>query len=618
MVFDIDLEVKNVITHSYDVIIIGAGGAGLRAAIAASNENVNVVVITKSLLGKAHTVMAEGGAAAALKNSDSRDNWKIHFRDTMRGGKLHNNWRMAELHAKLSPERILELEQWGALFDRTPDGKINQRNFGGHTYPRLAHVGDRTGLEMIRALQDHAIHQENIKFFVECTVTKIIKNNDRVVGVFGYDRITGSLLVWKAKTVIIATGGLGKSFKVTSNSWEYTGDGHALAFDVGADIVDMEFIQFHPTGMVYPSSVKGVLVTEGVRGEGGILTNNEGKRFMFNYVPDMFKGEYAETEEEAKKWLDGDDSARRPPELLTRDVVSRAILEEVTAGRGSPHGGAFLDIATQRDADFIKTKLPSMYHQFKTLANLDITKDPMEVGPTTHYVMGGIKVNADTQESTFKGLYACGEASGGMHGANRLGGNSLSDLLVFGELAGKNASQKAKQLEFVDIPPEIVKELVSFVISPFDESNTEKPFKLHQELQSINEAHVGIKREESSLKEGIQKLEALKKKIPFAGIDGGRTYNNGWHLCIDLYNLVNVSLMAAYSALQRKESRGGHSRIDFPTSNENLTDILYILYKGSNGEIAQKEENSIPVSDELKHILDGTDPDIAKILGGGN
>lgn len=613
---DIDSELSKIQTYSYDVVVIGAGGAGLRAAIGASDEGVKVAVITKSLLGKAHTVMAEGGAAAALQNADPRDNWKIHFRDTMRGGKLHNNWRMAELHAKRSPDRILELEQWGALFDRTKEGKINQRNFGGHTYPRLAHVGDRTGLEMIRTLQDHAIHQENITFFVEHTATKIIKENGRAVAVFGYDRQTGKLQLWKGKSIIVATGGIGKSFRVTSNSWEYTGDGHALAFDAGAELIDMEFIQFHPTGMVYPSSVKGVLVTEGVRGEGGILKNSEGERFMFRYIPEMFKGEYAETEDEATRWLNGDDSARRPPELLTRDVVSRAILAEVTAGRGSPHGGAFLDIATPRGPDYIKAKLPSMYHQFKTLASLDITKEPMEVGPTTHYVMGGIRVDPDTQETTVKGLYACGEASGGMHGANRLGGNSLSDLLVFGELAGKDAGQKAKEQNFTDVPESTLKDLISFVLDPFSDSRKENPFKMQQDLQTINEAHVGIKREEQVLKEGIEKLKELKKKVPLAGCEGDRTYNAAWHLCIDLYNLVNVSLMAAYAALQRKESRGAHSRIDFPNTDSTLTELLYILTKGDNGEINLKEEKAPSPTGVLKEILDGTDPDIAKILGG--
>jgi len=613
---DIDSELSKIQTHSFDIVVIGAGGAGLRAAISAADDNVKVAVITKSLLGKAHTVMAEGGAAAALQNADPRDNWKVHFRDTMRGGKLHNNWRMAELHAKRSPERILELEQWGAVFDRTKDGKINQRNFGGHTYPRLAHVGDRTGLEMIRTLQDHAIHQGNITFFVEHTATKILKAENRACGVFGYDRVTGNLIVWKTKAVIVATGGIGKSFKITSNSWEYTGDGHSLAFKAGAELVDMEFIQFHPTGMVYPSSVKGVLVTEGVRGEGGILKNSEGERFMFKYIPDMLKGEYAETEEEAKKWLDGDDTAKRPPELLTRDVVSRAILSEITAGRGSPHGGAFLDIASQRKSGYIKAKLPSMYHQFKTLANLDITKVPMEVGPTTHYVMGGIRVNAETQESTVTCLYACGEASGGMHGANRLGGNSLSDLLVFGELAGKSAREKANQLEFADISDDSIRELVSEVLAPFGESRKDNPFLIQQDLQAINEAHVGIKREEASMKEGIEKLEGLKSKISSAGCKGDRTYNPAWHLCLDLYNLLNVSRMAANSALVRKESRGAHSRVDYTTSDDNLTELLYIQYQGSNGEISMKEEKTPAVPDELKAILDGTDPDIAKIIGG--
>lgn len=615
MTIDLESELTNVQTHSFDVVVVGAGGAGLRAAIGAADEGVKVAVITKSLLGKAHTVMAEGGAAAALQNADPRDNWKVHFRDTMRGGKLHNNWRMAELHAKRAPDRILELEQWGALFDRTKEGRINQRNFGGHTYPRLAHVGDRTGLELIRTLQDHAIHQENINFFVEHTVTKILTQDNQAIGVFGYNRQTGVLFLIKAKCVILATGGIGKSFRVTSNSWEYTGDGHALAFDAGAELIDMEFIQFHPTGMVYPASVKGILVTEGVRGEGGILKNSKGERFMFNYVPEMFKGEFAETEEEANRWLAGDDNARRPPELLTRDVVARSILAEVTAGRGSPHGGAFLDIASRRNAEYIKAKLPSMYHQFKTLANLDITKEPMQVGPTTHYVMGGIRVDAETQETSIKNLYACGEASGGMHGANRLGGNSLSDLIVFGELAGKNAGQKAEESDIVSPSNETLKELISYVLAPFNESRSENPFELHTELQTINESHVGIKREESSLKEGIEKLKALKRRIHMAGCQTDRSYNAGWHLCLDLYNLVNVSLMASYAALERKESRGAHTRIDFPKSNKDLEQILYILHRGSDGEIHVKEERASSPPPELQAILDGSDPDIAKILG---
>jgi succinate dehydrogenase / fumarate reductase flavoprotein subunit len=611
MKYDITSETSKVEQHDFDVIVVGAGGSGLRAAIGAAEQGVKVAVITKSLLGKAHTVMAEGGAAAALQNADPRDNWKVHFRDTMRGGKLHNNWRMAELHAKLSPERILELERWGAVFDRTKEGKINQRNFGGHTFPRLAHVGDRTGLEMIRSLQDYAMHVKNITFFTEYTVFKLTKAGDRVTGAFGYDRATGKLMLWKAKSVILATGGIGKSYRVTSNSWEYTGDGHALAYTAGADIIDMEFIQFHPTGMVYPSSVKGTLVTEGVRGEGGILKNVNGERFMFNYVPDMFKGEYAETEEEGRRWLDGDKNARRPPELLTRDVVAKAILSEVTAGRGTPNGGAYLDIASQRSPDYIKKKLPSMYHQFKTLANLDITKEPMQVGPTTHYAMGGVRVNADTQETTVKGLYACGEASGGMHGANRLGGNSLSDLVVFGALAGENAGKEAKkQSSNPEVDNATLTKLVTEVLSPFDEARTENPYKMHQELQKSMELNVGIIREEKKLLDGIKILDDMQKKLSSVGCNGDRTYNPGWHLCLDLQNMLTTSMLCAHAALKRKESRGGHTRSDYPNSDKSITDLLYILKKGSDGKIAISEERYPTVPAELQNILDGKDPDL--------
>ena len=611
MKFDIQSEVSAVERSSFDVLVIGAGGSGLRAAIGAAEQGVTVAVLTKSLLGKAHTVMAEGGAAAALQNVDPRDNWKVHFRDTMRGGKLHNNWRMAEIHAKTAPARILELEKWGAVFDRTPEGKINQRNFGGHTYPRLVHVGDRTGLELIRSLQDYAVHKENITFFMEHTVYKLLKSGDRIAGAFGYDRQTGKLFLWKAKTIIIATGGIGKSYRVTSNSWEYTGDGHALAYDVGADIIDMEFIQFHPTGMVSPSSVKGTLVTEGVRGEGGVLKNSEGERFMFRYVPDMFKGEYAETEEEGKRWLNGDKNARRPPELLTRDIVAKAILAEVTAGRGSPEGGAYLDIASQRDAEYIKRKLPSMYHQFMTLANLDITKEPMQVGPTTHYVMGGIRVNADTEETTVKNLYAAGEAAGGMHGANRLGGNSLSDLLVFGAIAGESAGKRAKELSsFGNIDESEITKLVNEILTPFDESKKENPYKVHQELQKNMEANVGILREEPKILAGIKYLEDLQGKLPNVGCIGDRTYNNGWHLSLDLQKMVTTSLIAAHAALQRKESRGAHTRTDYPNSDKSVTDLLYVVKKGSDGKLTVSQERYPPLPKELQDILDGKDPDV--------
>ena len=615
MEFDIQSEVSAVKRLSFDVVILGAGGAGLRAAIGAAEQGVKVAVITKSLLGKAHTVMAEGGAAAALRNADPRDNWKVHFRDTMRGGKLHNNWRMAELHAKLSPERIIELEKWGAVFDRTPAGKINQRNFGGHTYPRLAHVGDRTGLELLRSLQDKAIHNGNVTFFMEHTVMRILKTGDRVSGALGYNRQTGEFVLWKAKKIIIATGGIGKLWVITSNSWETSGDGHALAYEAGADIIDMEFIQFHPTGMMAPSSVKGTLVTEGVRGEGGILKNSEGERFMFRYVPDMFKGEYAETEEEAKRWLAGDDSARRPPELLTRDVVAKAIRAEVEAGRGSPKGGAFLDIASQRDAEYIKKKLPSMYHQFKTLANLDITKEPMQVGPTTHYVMGGIRVDADTQETKVKGLYACGEVAGGMHGANRLGGNSLSDLLVFGAIAGEHAGKAAKEVADYDkIDDSELVNCVTHCLEPFDDSKTENPYKLHSKMQQIMHTYVGMIRDEESIKEGIRQLEELQKQIHMAHCDTQRAYNPAWHTCVALEHMITLCFIAANAALRRRESRGGHTRSDYPTPDKSLTDLLYIVSKGSDGKLTITEERYPAVPKELQDILDDKDPDLHHTL----
>lgn len=594
-----DTEVK---TLEYDVLVVGAGGAGLRAAIGAAEEGASVVIATKSLLGKAHTVMAEGGAAAALGNADPRDNWMVHFRDTMRGGKLHNNWKMAQIHAKQAPERIRELEKYGAVFDRTTDGKINQRNFGGHTYPRLAHVGDRTGLEMIRTLQDEVIHHENVDIIMESTVTKFIIRDGQCVGAFGYNRQSGELYLFKVKTVIVATGGIGKSFRITSNSWEYTGDGHALAYESGAEIIDMEFIQFHPTGMVWPPSVKGTLVTEGVRGEGGKLFNSEGERFMFNYIPPMFKGDYAESEEEADRWLDGDDSARRPPELLTRDVVARAIMSEVEAGRGSKHGGAYLDIAW-RPEEWVKKKLPSMYHQFKVLAELDITKEPMEVGPTTHYVMGGIKVDPETQETNVKGLYAAGEASAGLHGANRLGGNSLSDLVVFGKLAGEYAAKAAKSMEAIEISKEEVQAALDEVLAPFDEANTEDPFEIHEELKNIMDKYVGIRRVDEGLRKGIEELKVLReraKKVHAIGAPN-RVYNTSWHQCLDIKNMVTTSLLAAYGALQRKESRGAHTREDYPETDKSLTDVFYVIKQGAE-DFDIVEETQEPMPDDLNEL----------------
>jgi len=586
----------------YDVLIVGAGGSGLRAAIGAAEKGAKVAVITKSLLGKAHTVMAEGGAAAALSNADSRDNWMVHFRDTMQGGKQHNNWLMAKIHAQQSADRIRELERYGAVFDRTKEGKINQRPFGGHTFPRLAHVGDRTGLELIRTLQDEVIHRDNIDIFMETTATKFFTKDGRVTGALAYERQTGDFLVFQVKSLVVASGGLGKTFRITSNSWEYTGDGHALAWDAGAEMIDMEFIQFHPTGMVWPPSVKGTLVTEGVRGEGGILTNSEGERFMFNYIPDNFKLDYADTEEEAARWLDGDDNARRPPELLTRDIVARAITAEVLAGRGSPHGGAFLNIAIARDASYIKKKLPSMYHQFKVLADVDITTDPMEVGPTTHYLMGGIRVDGETEETSVKGMYACGEAASGLHGANRLGGNSLSDLVVFGQIAGEHAGEFALKNEAVGIDESSINSAITQALQPFDESNTEDPYALHEELRAAMEKYAGIKRTEEGLKEGLEVLMKFRErasKVKAIGKD--RKFNTSWHQCLDIKNMIEVSIIATASALQRRESRGGHTREDYPETNYDLTDLLYV-FKKSGDSYEVKEERYPPIPEDLKKL----------------
>ncbi len=569
-------------TKKYDVVVVGAGGAGLRAAIAAADCGSKVALVTKSLLGKAHTVMAEGGIAAALGNVDERDNWEVHFRDTIRGSKNLANWEMAKIHAEEAPERVRELERWGAVFDRTEDGKINQRNFGGHRYPRLAHVGDRTGLEIIRTLQDYAVHKENIDVFMEFTVTTILKAKKSVAGVLAYNRSSGNLKVFETRAVILATGGIGKAYRITSNSWEYTGDGHALAHLAGADLIDMEFVQFHPTGMVWPPSVKGTLVTEGVRGEGGILINSEGKRFMFDYIPEVFAAETAKTEEEADAWLKGEEGAMRPPELLTRDVVARAIMTEVKEGRGSPHGGAFLDIASRQPADYILRKLPSMYHQFKELATLDITEEPMEVGPTTHYMMGGIKVDASTAASTVAGLYAAGEAAAGIHGANRLGGNSLSDLLVFGKIAGQNASNYAQENVHISPHEDEIKRGIDDTLRPF-EDGTENPYDIHDELQEVMENYVGIVRTGENLEEGIKKLEKIKKRLPNLHAQGSRHYNPGWHLCLDLHNMVITSLALAKAALERKESRGAHTRLDYPNYDDDLGRVNIIIRPSSEG-----------------------------------
>ncbi|MET8248182.1 fumarate reductase/succinate dehydrogenase flavoprotein subunit [Streptomyces sp. NPDC005202] len=571
--------------QEWDVVVVGAGGAGLRAAIEARERGARTAVICKSLFGKAHTVMAEGGIAAAMANVNEHDNWQVHFRDTMRGGKFLNQWRMAELHAQEAPERVWELETWGALFDRTKDGKISQRNFGGHEYPRLAHVGDRTGLELIRTLQQKivALQQEDhretgdyesrLKVFQECTVTRILKDGDRVSGVFAYERESGRFFVLKAPAVVIATGGIGKSFKVTSNSWEYTGDGHALALLAGAPLLNMEFVQFHPTGMVWPPSVKGILVTESVRGDGGVLRNSDGKRFMFDYIPDVFKEKYAETEEEADRWYDDPDNNRRPPELLPRDEVARAINSEVKEGRGSPHGGVFLDVSTRMPAEVIRRRLPSMYHQFKELADVDITAEAMEVGPTCHYVMGGIAVDSDTAAARgVPGLYAAGEVAGGMHGSNRLGGNSLSDLLVFGRRAGWHAAEYATgPARRPEVDDAQVDTAAAEALRPFSaegeepaDGPPENPYTLHQELQLTMNDLVGIIRREAEMEQALRKLAKLRVRARRAGVEGHRQFNPGWHLALDLRNMLLVSECVARAALERTESRGGHTREDFP------------------------------------------------------
>jgi succinate dehydrogenase / fumarate reductase flavoprotein subunit len=595
-------------TFEHDVLVIGAGGAGLRAAIEASAAGVSVGLICKSLLGKAHTVMAEGGMAAALANVDDRDNWKVHFSDTMRGGQYVNNWRMAELHAKEAPDRVRELEAWGAVFDRTTDGKILQRNFGGHKYPRLAHVGDRTGLEMIRTLQDHGIHQ-GIEVYMEVTVIDLLKDGDRVVGCFAYEREHGRFRIFKAKAVVLATGGVGRAYKITSNSWEGTGDGHALAYRAGAELIDMEFIQFHPTGMVWPPSVRGILVTEGVRGEGGILQNSEGRRFMFDDIPDNYKDQTADDPEEGWRYTQGDKNARRPPELLTRDHVARCIVREVREGRGSPHGGVFLDIAWIKEkitnsADHIKKKLPSMYHQFMQLANLDITTTPMEVGPTTHYIMGGIHVNADTQASTVPGLFAAGECASGINGANRLGGNSLSDLLVFGKRAGEYAAIYAKENSKGRVNNDQVEELARLALEPFSREAGENPFAIQHDLQAMMQDLVGIVRTESEMQRALADLEKLNKRADNVSVTGNVDFNPGWHTALDLRNLLTVSEAITRAALERKESRGGQYRDDFPQKNSDWGKKNLVVRKQHEGSMSIDE---IPIPElpaELKQIVE--------------
>ena len=590
-------------THEFDVIVIGAGGAGLRAAIEAQAQGARTAIICKSLLGKAHTVMAEGGVAAALGTVYSEDNWEVHFRDTMRGGKMLNNWRMARIHAQEAPERVLELEDWGALFDRTEEGRILQRDFGGHRYARLAHVGDRTGLEMIRILQQKAVAMD-IDVFMETTIVRLLKDGDRIAGAFGYRRESGKFVEFKSPAVVLATGGVGKAYKVTSNSWEYTGDGHALGLWAGADLIDMEFVQFHPTGMVWPPSVMGILVTEGVRGDGGILRNGSDERFMFGYIPEMFRAETADDEEEADRWYTDRKGARRPPDLLPRDEVARAIVAEIKEGRGTPHGGVYLDIASRRDPEYITRRLPGMYHQFKELADVDITKEPMEVGPTCHYMMGGLKVDAETAAATVDGLFAAGEVAGGMHGANRLGGNSLSDLLVFGCRAGRGAADYARA---VDVRPEAsadqTEEVAREALEPFERTDGENPYLLQQRLQDKMQALVGIIRVEDELKKGLDALGELKQRAGRVTAEGNRLYNPGWHLALDLRSLLATSEAIALAALERKESRGAQTREDFPQTDPELGKVNIVL-RMKNGEPYVDRSPLEPLPQDLRSVVE--------------
>jgi len=616
--------VSEIKKHSYDVLVIGAGGAGLRAAIEARLAGKRVAIITKSLFGKAHTVMAEGGCAAAMGNVNENDNWQVHFRDTMRGGKFLNNWRMAELHAKEAPDRVWELETYGALFDRTPDGKISQRNFGGHTYPRLAHVGDRTGLELIRTLQQKVVslqqedfaetgdYESRIKVFAECVVTDLIKDpstssgtGGAIAGALAYWRESGDHILFEAPAVVLATGGVGKSYIVTSNSWEYTGDGHALAMRAGASLINMEFLQFHPTGMVWPPSVKGILVTESVRGDGGVLTNSEGKRFMFDYVPEVFRPMYAETPEEGDRWYTDPDNNRRPPELLPRDEVARAINSEVKAGRGTPHGGVYLDVSSRLKPDVIIKKLPSMHHQFKELADVDITKEPMEVGPTCHYVMGGIEVDPDTAGASVPGLFAAGECSGGMHGSNRLGGNSLSDLLVFGRRAGAGAVAYVDQLGSRPVLNDAdIKAAEERSLAPFGRAASgESPYDLHHELQAVMNELVGIIRTEAEVADAVAKIESIKARAKNVGAVGGRAFNPGWHLALDLRNMLVVSEAIAKAALIREESRGGHTRDDHPGMNPDWRKTLLVCTE-ADGDVNIERQAQIPMRPDLLDLFE--------------
>jgi succinate dehydrogenase / fumarate reductase flavoprotein subunit len=592
----------------HDVLVIGAGGAGLRAAIEASAAGARVGLVCKSLLGKAHTVMAEGGIAAALANVDDRDNWKVHFADTMRGGQYVNQWRMAELHAKEAPDRVRELEAWGAVFDRTKDGRILQRNFGGHKYPRLAHVGDRTGLEMIRTLQDHGVHQ-GIDVYMEQTILSLLKDGDRVVGAFGYERERGRFKIFRANAIVLATGGIGRAYKITSNSWEYTGDGHSLAYEAGAELIDMEFVQFHPTGMVWPPSVMGILVTEGVRGEGGILTNKDGRRFMFDEIPENYRAQTAGSEDEGWLYCQGDKNARRPPELLTRDHISRCIVREIKEGRGSPHGGVFLDIAWIKQklpnaAEHIKKKLPSMYHQFKQLADIDITEQPMEVGPTTHYIMGGIHVDPDTQMSRLPGLFAAGECAAGINGANRLGGNSLSDLLVFGQRAGQFAAKFARENSLGKIDNNKIDNVEREALAPFERSSGENPYQIQRDLQELMQNNVGIVRNESEMRFGLEQLELLKERASRAGVIGHREFNPGWHTALDLKNLLTVSEAITRAALERKESRGAQFREDYPNKDDRFAKVNTMISKGAHGLMQIRLEPLPEMPEYLKQIIE--------------
>ena len=603
---------NDITTHEYDVVIIGAGGAGLRAAIEATRKGATVAIICKSMLGKAHTVMAEGGAAAALGNADPRDNWQTHFRDTMKGGKYLNDWRMAEIHAKESPDRIRELEQWGAIFDRTPAGLINQRNFGGHTYPRLAHIGDATGLEMIRTLQERGVHS-GMDVFMEYTVRKIFTKDGKATGCFAYNRADGNLHIFKSKTMVLATGGITRCWEVCSGSWEYTGEGHALAYWAGAEMGDMEFVQFHPTGMIWPPSVKGILVTEGVRGEGGMLTNSEGERFMFNYVPEMYKPEFADTESESLEWvqevIDGKlATKRRPPELLTRDVVAKAINSEIKAGRASEHGGAYLDISW-RDEEEVRKKLPGMYHQFKELAGVDITTEQMEVGPTAHYVMGGVKVDPKTQETTVQCLYAAGEAATGLHGANRLGGNSLSDLITFGKRAGEYSARAAAEMDgWEEISQSEIDEVVVETLAPFSREGGENPAKVVNELRKMMQEKVGIIRTKDLLTEALDDLNEFAARGNTTSPGGSRIYNPGWHQALEINAMVDISRMCAMAALAREESRGGHTREDFPTpDHSNWGKINSVIMMGEKGEMVLEHRTYPTIRDDLKDLLDASD-----------